>query len=43
MHRALWLESLKGRHHTKELGMYGKIILEWIFGKQGGKKWTVFI
>jgi hypothetical protein len=37
------LESLKGRDHSEDLGMDGKIILEWTLGKQGGKVWTAFI
>jgi hypothetical protein len=24
----------------EDLGVYGKIILDWIFGKSGGKVWT---
>jgi hypothetical protein len=32
-----WLENLKGRDHSKDLGIYGKIILSWILLKQGGK------
>jgi len=35
-----WLENLKGRVHSKDLGVDGKIILEWILGKQSGKMWT---
>jgi hypothetical protein len=27
---------LKGRDHSKDTGVDGKIILEWILGKQGG-------
>jgi hypothetical protein len=33
MHAVLWLEDLKGRDHLEELGVIGKIILEWILGK----------
>jgi hypothetical protein len=32
-----WLEELKGRRHSANLGVDGMIVLEWIFGKQGGK------
>jgi len=32
---------MKGRDHAKDLGVDGKIILEWILEKQGGKMWTV--
>jgi len=27
----------------KDKGLDGRIILEWIFGKQGGKVWTGYI
>jgi len=27
------LESLKGRDHLEDVGIYGKIILEWILRK----------
>jgi hypothetical protein len=33
MHTRFWLEILKGRNHSEELGVDGKIILEWILGK----------
>jgi hypothetical protein len=33
-------ENLKGRDHLEDLGVYGKIILEWILGKYGGEVWT---
>jgi hypothetical protein len=31
-----WLENLNGRDHSEDLGIDGKIILEWILGKQSG-------
>jgi len=43
MRTVFWLESLQGRHHWKDLGVDGKIILEYILGKQGRKAWTGFI
>jgi hypothetical protein len=43
MHTIYWLENLKGRDHSEDLGIDGKIILEWILGKQGGEVWTGFI
>jgi hypothetical protein len=30
----------KRRHHAEELDADGRIILEWILGKEGGKLWT---
>jgi hypothetical protein len=33
MNTKFWLENLKGTGHFKELGIDGKIILEWILGK----------
>jgi hypothetical protein len=30
----------EGKNHSKDLSVDGKIILEWISGKQGGKLWT---
>jgi hypothetical protein len=40
IHTTIWLENLKGTDHLEDLGIGGKIILEWITGKQGGKVWT---
>jgi hypothetical protein len=34
------VRNLKGRDHSEYLGIDGKIILEWILGKKGGKVWT---
>jgi hypothetical protein len=36
MHTQFGLESLKGRDHFEDLGEDGKIILEWILGKEKG-------
>jgi hypothetical protein len=33
----------KGTDHLEDLGIDGKIILEWILGKYGGRVWTGFI
>jgi len=32
-----------GRDHLEDLGVHGKIILEWVLGTQGGKVWTARI
>jgi hypothetical protein len=37
------LGKLKERDDSQGLGVAGKIILEWILGKYGGKLWTGFI
>jgi hypothetical protein len=39
MHKILWLENLKGRDHLEDRGIDGKIILELILRKHGGKVW----
>jgi hypothetical protein len=31
------LGNLKERDHLEDLGIYGRIILEWILWKQGGR------
>jgi len=36
MHTVLWLENLKGRDHSEDLGVDGRKILERILGKLGG-------
>jgi hypothetical protein len=35
-------ENLKGRNHSEGPGTGGRIILEWILGKEGGRVWTGF-
>jgi hypothetical protein len=41
MYTKLWLENLKGKDHSNDLGVDGKIILQWILGKEGENVWTV--
>jgi hypothetical protein len=33
MHTVFWFENLEGREHSEDLGVDGRIILEWILGK----------
>jgi hypothetical protein len=33
MPTTFWLESPKGGDHSEDIGVDGKIILKWIFGK----------
>jgi hypothetical protein len=34
------VENLKRRNLSEDLVVDGRIILDWILGKQGGKVWT---
>jgi hypothetical protein len=43
MHTVFWLGNLKGRDYSEDLGVDGKIILEWIWERDFGKVWTGFI
>jgi hypothetical protein len=43
MYTVFWLENLKERDYSEDLGVDDNIILERIIGKQGGKLWTGFI
>jgi len=43
MYKKFWSENLKGRDHAEDLGVDGRIILEWILGKYGGRVWTGLI
>jgi len=37
MRTIFWLEYMKGRDHSVDLGVDRRIILEWISGKHGGE------
>jgi hypothetical protein len=37
VHTKFWSENLKGTDNPYDLGVEGRIILEWILGKQDGK------
>jgi len=39
MHTVFWVGNLKDRYHLEDQGIYGKIIIECILGKQGWKVW----
>jgi hypothetical protein len=43
MYTIFWSENLKGRVPSKDIDLGGRIILEWILGKQDGNVWTGFI
>jgi hypothetical protein len=38
-----WLKRLRGRDHTEDLGLDGRIALKWILQKQDWRVWTGFI
>jgi hypothetical protein len=38
-----WMESLKGRDHSQDLGIDGRKMLKWILGKYGLGVWIGFI
>jgi hypothetical protein len=40
VHTIFWLENLKRRDYSEDLGIDGGIILESVLGKSGGKLWT---
>jgi hypothetical protein len=42
MHMKFWSQSLKGRDHSQDLGVDGRIS-DWILGKWGGKMRTGLI
>jgi hypothetical protein len=39
----LWPENLETRDHSEDLGVDGRIVLEWILGRWGEKLCTGFI
>jgi hypothetical protein len=43
MHAVLWSDNLKVRDHLEDLGVDGRITLEYILDKQVGKVWIGFV
>jgi len=43
MRNAYSARKTKRRDHSEDVGIYERIILEWILGEQSGKAWTGFI
>jgi hypothetical protein len=43
MHTKFWSENLKGRDHSDDLSVDGRIILEWILNKQFRRVWIGFM
>jgi hypothetical protein len=43
MYKKFWTGNLTGKEHSEDLGVDGRIILEWILGKEGGYVWTGYI
>jgi hypothetical protein len=43
IHTKFWSENLKGRDHSEDLGVDGRIMMKCMLGKQDEKVWTGFI
>jgi hypothetical protein len=43
MYTEFWSGNLKGRDHMEDLGVDGRIIIEWVLKKLGGNVWIKFI
>jgi hypothetical protein len=43
MHTKFRSENLTGLHHSEDLDVDEKIVLEWILGNYSGNVWTGFI
>jgi hypothetical protein len=40
VHTGFWWGDLRTGDHLEDLGLDGRIILKWIFGKWVGEAWT---
>lgn len=44
MRGGIWCKNLGERYHLEDLGVYGRIVLKWIFNKYyGGVEWVVLV
>jgi hypothetical protein len=43
MRKKVWLESLKGRDNSEDVGVDGRIILKWALRTYVGMVWSGFI
>jgi hypothetical protein len=43
IHTDFWYANLKGRDHSEDVDLEGRIILEWILGKSDEKVWAGFV
>jgi len=43
MRTKFWSGNLKGKDHSEDLVVKGRIMLAWMLGKQDGKLWNSFV
>jgi hypothetical protein len=43
VHTGFWWETLRDLGHLEDVGVYGRIILKWVFKKYVGRLWTGFM
>jgi type IV secretory pathway VirB6-like protein len=43
LHTKYWIESLKGRGNSEDLGIDGTTVLKWMLMYSSGRVWTGFI